>query len=395
MNNETISGVLDLKNNSVVSEVEDTEYTNIEEVRELVNKWLKLKNDTVVDVILACVVANKFKTDALWMLLISASSGAKTELLRALDSEEIGAKFLSKITEHTLVSGLNKKGVDLLPRLTGKVLVLKDFTTILTARRESRQEIFGQLREVYDGKYDQSWGSGKNDFHWEGKMGLLAGVTPIIEKYHSVHQLLGERFLYYRIGHELEQKIGKRALRNIGSETTMRTELKRAFKSFICSLEGIDISVISVSEEMENKIIDLACFTAAARTGVSRNRYTHIVEYTPEPELPARLTKQLYQLGCALATVRRKLELEQEEWQVIKKVAIDCLPRQRWLLIRKLHNVGGGSIKDISLATNCPYPTTKLLLEDLNALELVNVIPGNRDLWGLSDKALNYLRGIE
>lgn len=175
----------------------------------------------------------------------------------------------------------------------------------------------------------------------------------------------------------------------------MRTELKRAFKSFICSLEGIDISVISVSEEMENKIIDLACFTAAARTGVSRNRYTHIAEYTPEPELPVRLTKQLYQLGCALATVRRKLELEQEEWQVIKKVAIDCLPRQRWLLIRKLHNVGGGSIKDISLATNCPYPTTKLLLEDLNALELVNVIPGNRDLWGLSDKALNYLRGIE
>jgi len=395
MNNETISGVLDLKNNSVVSEAEDTEYTNIEEVRELVNKWLKLKNDTVVDVILACVVANKFKTDPLWMLLISASSGAKTELLRALDSEEIGAKFLSKITEHTLVSELNKKGVDLLPRLTGKVLVLKDFTTILTARRESRQEIFGQLREVYDGKYDQSWGSGKNDFHWEGKMGLVAGVTPIIEKYHSVHQLLGERFLYYRIGHELEQKIGKRALRNIGSETTMRTELKRAFKSFICSLEGIDISVISVSEEMENKIIDLACFTAAARTGVSRNRYTHIAEYTPEPELPVRLTKQLYQLGCALATVRRKLELEQEEWQVIKKVAIDCLPRQRWLLIRKLHNVGGGSIKDISLATNCPYPTTKLLLEDLNALELVNVIPGNRDLWGLSDKALNYLRGIE
>jgi len=392
MNEKTISEAVDLKNNSAVSEVEDTEYTEIEEVRELVNKWLKLKNDTVVDVILACVVANKFETDPLWRFLISPPSGAKTELLRALDSEEIGVKFLSKITEHTLVSGLKKKDVDLLPRLSGKVLVLKDFTTILTTRRESRQEIFSQLREIYDGKYDQSWGSGKQDFHWEGKVGLIAGVTPEIEKYHSVHQVLGERFLYYRIEQHPEQKIGRKALRNIGLETTMRTELKAAFESFLCSLEGIDISVINVSEEMKDKVVDLACFVAAARTGVSRDKYTRVVQYTPEPELPARLAKQFYQLGCALAIVRKKLEFGQEEYAVIRKVGIDCLPRQRWLLMKKLHNIGGGSIKDICLATNCPYPTTKLLLEDLNALGLVDVTPGNPDLWGLSGKALGYIK---
>jgi len=395
MNNKGISDVLDLKNNRVASRVTETEGTTIEEARAVANKWLKLKNDTVVDVILACVIANKFKTDPLWMFLISAPSGAKTELLRALDSEKTEVKFLSKISEHTFVSGLNKKDVDLLPRLSGKVLVLKDFTTILTTRRESRQEIFSQLREIYDGKYDQSWGSGKKDFHWEGKIGLIAGVTPEVEKYHSVHQLLGERFLYYRIEQYPEQKIGKKALRNIGSETTMRTELKAAFESFLCNLKGIDISVINVSEEMENRIVDLACFTAAARTGVSRDRYTHIVEYTPESELPARLTKQLYQLGCALTTVRKELELGQEEYQVIRKVAIDCLPRQRWLVIKKLRSIGGGSVKDISLATKCPYTTTKLVLEDLNALGLADVTPGGPDLWGLSGKALDYLKAIE
>jgi hypothetical protein len=393
MTSKVISEAMYLKNNSVVPDVVDIECTEIEEVRTAVNKWLKLKNDTVVDVILACVIANKFETDPLWMFLISPPSGAKTELLRALDSEEIGVRFISKITEHTLVSGLKKKGVDLLRKLDGKVLALKDFTTILTIRRESRQEIFSQLREIYDGKYDQSWGTGK-DFHWEGKIGLIAGVTPEIEKYHSVHQLLGERFLYYRIEHYPEEKTGKKALRNIGFETTMRKELKAAVKSFLCNLQGIDISAIHVSEEMKNKIVDLACFTAAARTGVSRDRYTHIIEYTPEPELPGRLTKQFYQLACALATVRKKLEVEPEEYQVIKKVAMDCLPRQRWLLMKKLKEIEAGSVNDISLATKCPYSTTKLLLEDLNALELVDVTPGNRDLWGLSRKTLNYLKAI-
>ena len=58
------------------------------------------------------------------------------------------------------------------------VIVLKDFTTILSMHRESRAEILAALREIYDGEWTRSVGSeGARTLHWKGKVGLVAAST--------------------------------------------------------------------------------------------------------------------------------------------------------------------------------------------------------------------------
>jgi hypothetical protein len=109
----------------------------LSKVKEAVRPWLFLEDEGIIDVMCATVIANQFRTDPLWMILIGPPSHAKTELLRALDGHP-SAYFLSNLTPATLVSGKPKKGPDpsLLPKLNDKTLVMKDFTTILTMRSE-------------------------------------------------------------------------------------------------------------------------------------------------------------------------------------------------------------------------------------------------------------------
>jgi len=144
------------------------------EVKAVVNKWLSLEDDTVVDVMLAVVVANRLNTDPSWLLVVGPPSSAKTEILRALTGHP-KAYFLSNLTPTTLVSGLKPKGKlpepSLLPKLDGKTLVLKDFTTVLSMRHDNQAEILAQLREIYDGSYSKAFGNGKV-INWEGHVGL-------------------------------------------------------------------------------------------------------------------------------------------------------------------------------------------------------------------------------
>ncbi|MFC1693441.1 toprim domain-containing protein, partial [Candidatus Latescibacterota bacterium] len=147
---------------------------SLDGVKTVVKKWLYFEDYSVVDVCLAVIIANRMQADPLWMFLIAPPGGSKTELLRALKCEGVTYE-LSSLTEHTLVSGL--QGVkDMLFELNDKVVIMKDFTTVLSMRSDPRLVILGQLREIYDGQYKAEFGNRKK-INWEGKVGFLAGVT--------------------------------------------------------------------------------------------------------------------------------------------------------------------------------------------------------------------------
>ncbi|MCH6574633.1 MAG: DUF2877 domain-containing protein [Bacteroidetes bacterium] len=132
----------------------------------------------------------------------------------------------------------------LIPKLNGKVLVIKDFTTILGMHQGSKEEIFSQLRDVYDGSFDKQYGNGIRMIY-KSKFGILAGVTPAIDGQASLHASMGERFLKFRTDKDLspvseEERILK-AMSNINQETGMRRELQHASEAFLANKFNIDI----------------------------------------------------------------------------------------------------------------------------------------------------------
>jgi len=353
---------------------EDKQIT-IRDVKKIFCKWLYLPDSNLIDVVIATVLANKIKgADPLWMFLVAPPSGAKTEILRTLQRCK-GIYYLSSLTPHTFASGKKdaKGETSLLLKIKNGILVMKDFGTILEIRRDDRAEILAQLREIADGKFDKEFGNGKV-VHWEGKLGFLAGATPAIEEYLSVKQVLGERFIIYRPSHGNRMEIARRAIKNLSKEKMMREELANTMNKFL-SQSGNHIQLPKCRENVQNTIIGLARVIALTRSFVSREQYgDRMVRYVPEPEVPARLSKQLYLLAGGLTITWNQKEITEKVLPILRKVALDTMPSQRAKVIKYLWETRGKWVKTKEITNEIRYPTTttRYILEDLNLLNVVD-----------------------
>jgi len=387
----------------------------IEDVKLEFVECLYLKDHELIDILLGAIVGNLFEgPDSLNFDLVGPPSSTKTELLRSLSGYQ-SIYTISTLTPQTLISGIKGPAGSLLLNLKRdgkKILVIKDLTSILEMRSESRQEIFGQLREIADGYFSKTFGTGKK-VEWNGKVGIIAGVTPVIDEHHGHNQILGERFLYCRISNDNPAAMAKRARDMTGKEIGMRQRLQEVTKQFLEQFTEPRIEDIHISEDIERKLISLSCFIAQARTGVSRDRYHGTVGHLPEAEGPARLIKQLWILGAGIATVQAKGEVDEPIYSIIKRVAMNSLPRHRNLILRTMWDSlimspQRESTRVISKLINTPTETAKRYLEDLWMVGLLNRhMEGEDDndeewktkktpySWQLSKKCIEFIEQSE
>ena len=128
---------------------------------------------------------------------------------------------------HTLFFTRYSARAGILQDLNGKVLVIKDFKAVLSMPEIVRSEIYGQLRAIYDGYYEKGFGTLPEPIRVKATLGLIACVTPVIDKYTKAHSALGERFLKLRIRTDVD-KASKRAYENAEKARLMRHELSLA-----------------------------------------------------------------------------------------------------------------------------------------------------------------------
>ena len=369
--------------------------TGIEKLHDRFNEWLLITDLDALTVTVAAVIANLLPGDPLWLFLVAAPSGVKTEYIASLNGLP-KIRSLSDLTAQTFASGMKAKNdPSLLPKLSyGTVLTLKDFTTVLSMHRDKRHEILSQLREIYDGAYSKSWGTGKT-LNWKGKIGLIAGVTTIIDTHYSFYQTLGERFIQYRISQPEPDEVAEVAMRNQGHEKQMREALATAVQEFV---EELDLEVVpELGLETIKKLAKLSSFVVLARSGVIRDSYgSKEITYVPEPESPPRLAKQLALLAKSLMICGLSAE---EAYRLCCKVGFDSIHRIRVAVLRLLTKTEGAlSTASLAEATQYPTNTVRRYLEDLAALKAVKVEKcgqGKADLWRISEDTLERLQTSE
>jgi len=387
----------------------------LNEVKKTVNEFLYLEDDRIVDVLLAAYIANQaIDADPIWLLFIASSSNAKTELLRTFDGLD-DVYFLSELTEKTFISGdKNPKGgknPSLLFRLNNKILIFKDFTTVLSMYREKRAAIIAQMREIADGKFKKAFGTGE-EINWKGKVGFLGACTHVYYKHHAVINTMGERFLIYRNDSKNFIRMGEKAAEMTGRETEFRKKMRKSFHKYCMQFENIRDPreiYVRVQPSVDDKIVHLATLAAVARTGVDRDRYTRTLNYAPHPEGPSRLIKQLKIIAIALALSHGKSNITKRIFKIVKKIASDAIPELRMEILQFLwkenavhtdeNSLSSGTknwVRTSDVATGIKKPTNSvmLILEDLMTLRIVNrkiddVARGERDrnkpyLWQIS-----------
>jgi len=371
------------------------------EVEGRFKKWLSMANTDCLDVMFGVVFANRLQGDPLWLMLVAPPGGMKTELLLSLSSSR-NIHTTTTLTPQSLISGCNVGGGDpsLIPKLDGKVLVIKDLTTILEMNSIQRDEIFGILRDAYDGKIEKTFGNGITRKYYS-HFGLLAGVTPAIESVSRSNVTLGERFLKYKVRAAATVNRGaaaiKQALRNIKHNDSMRKDLiNTAYE--VTRREVRDSEIPDLTDEMEDRFVFLAQWVAMLRGVVDRERYTGRVNFKPMTEVGTRLAKQFCKLAYGISIYRNEDYISERTYRIVATVAQDTTPDRVEEVVKQMYidDPGGyKTTKEISARTKFPESTVRFLLQDMVLLNILEREPGRKGRWRLTSdmvEIMNYLK---
>ena len=361
-----------------------------EQYLKVLSQWLYLEDQQAIDIIMATAICICLPGDPIWMLVITASGGMKTELLRTFSNKRTYS--ISTLTPQTLISGLKGgKDIDLMPKLDGKLLIIKDFTSILSKKAEDQAGIFADLREAYDGYLEKSFGSGAGTKRYKSSFGVLAGVTDAIDMYRVVHALLGERFLKCRL-HTNPKEAIERASSLAGKEVEMRVALTEATNSCMAyyAQKASQCEDVIIEKDTHQKIKALADLTAKLRSEVARDRF-HKVLYQPQPEVGTRLAKQFRKLAQGLSVFYEDECIGEAEYNVLLRIAQDTVPKQRMKLVLGMMDAEPLTTKAAGDRAEIPTETAKEILEDLWMLKLIARTGDSTFFWQLTDSMHHLL----
>jgi len=340
----------------------------ITQIRSAFLKWLTLPNTDVIDILCGAVVANRLDGPPVFLVIVGPSGSGKSVFIESLNGLA-GIIPISKITPHTLLSGMKgREKQSLLMRLDPKkphILTMKDLTTTLSQRSEDRNEILGQLREVYDGSFVAEWGTTERS-EWNGKMGLIVGSTGVYDALSKELSALGHRFLVYRPARVDAISLAEQAMRATSAEKTLKAELNRA----MTLLDTLKLHKVPIGYEIRTYVAQLCAFLAHLRTPVTRDPYTRDITQMPEVESTGRLAKQFTQLLRGITIARGAKVPGEVEVGLIDQIAMSSVPSMRLTIIRNLP-LEGIKTSELQLVTRIPNSTFYRLIEDMELLGLM------------------------
>ena len=211
-------------------------------------KYLHIPDTRIIDLILAVALTIKIKGTKIWIIIVGPSGDTKTALVSSLEGIGILRVIkLDQLTRNTLASGaIDRKTGKPVEDMGSKInhndvmFLIPDLASLISKRCDEKNEIWGQLRNLYDGFISKDTGTGVSRKYDDCNVTLLACATKKIRGESLIHNQLGTRELLYNTdGIEIEEKI-KKALKNENFEIEMKKELRASVREFLSSHKYIN-----------------------------------------------------------------------------------------------------------------------------------------------------------
>lgn len=370
------------------TELNDLTPITYQQLEEGIKKWLLVPDEGIIKLLCALIIANRFKKKPVWMMIIAPSGGGKTEFLNGLitlpDIFE-----LSTVTTNTFLSGMpGRSDASLLPKVDGKIVVMKDFTSIISMNRDARSEIMGQFREIHDGRYKKVFGNGQTR-EWVGKMGLICASTQAIDLMQQENTHLGERFINYRIKMPDRKEVAYKSLENDDHFIEMQENMQNLFYAFFKDIDMDNLNqAVKLPKNVIDELVDLSDFCTRARSGVIRERGPQkMVVFVPAAEMPPRMINNLSSIASGLAAANKEEGFIEEDMKIVYKCALDSIPATNRMVVLELAKEDERDTA--SIATSLGYPTQAIrtYLENMALLKVATRIKaGDSDEGGTSDR---------
>lgn len=360
------------------------------ELQELYKKTYFLEDPAVLPLIISIVIGSKFQAPPVWLYVIGPTSGGKTTLLSVLNKVPF-VSLVSDITANTFLSGASSKTneTSLLRRLGDNfVMVMKDFTTILSKSPETQETIIGQMREIYDGHFKKDTGLGVA-IEWgtkekPAKATMLMASTESIYKVQEKFSDMGTRAISYILKEQDGKKTTKMALRKNNTSEAEMAHIQQMVSDFVMAkvYKAEDKPLPILDESIEDAIIDVAEFSERCRSMVMRD-YKGEKSLALSAGLPMRMAKQMLSIGQFMMYANDGV-LTPELLHAIYKTGIDSIPKQRRIVLEVLAKYPRVQIQGVSNEINYPPKFTRSWIEDLGMFGVCQQMHfGNKEYWTL------------
>lgn len=338
------------------------------------------EDDTqIIEYIMMPAIALRWKDkNPVWAQIIGAPSSGKTAHIGLYEGHPL-VKMVSRLSANSLISGYRSEedpedDPSFILELNQKLLIVKDFTTILQSPKVERDAVIGQLRDIFDGSASRVFGTiGLQEY--KVKFNMLLAVTPEIDKQSAVNQQLGERFISRR-----EYGRGRNVLTSMAFDNGLAGRNKKAlddlrldFQDMLGRLPNIPMAGVEWPKEMRDKAILGADFIARCRSSVTRERDGRSIAGRPSPELGGRLVTQVQQCVASQSIATGNDIVKSRAWNFGgAKILRDTIPSSiSWVLFHMYQ------IRKSSRMPQGPWFTVKDLLQTKMGYKTIDTITSN------------------
>lgn len=336
---------------------------------EIMGEYQHLDDPWVVWFVLAVAVSAFLDGDPLWGMPIGPSSGGKTEAIRLLDDL---AEHLGELTNAGLLSwtkGKDPRPCGALHRIGEQGLItISDFSTVLaTSDRGGRDQLFSNLRLVYDGELPRNI-AGPYPLIWKGKATLLAGCTPAIDRFSSYTDQLGPRWLFFRLAEQDSKAARLRAARAQQAAVGIDQYRAKAQAMAAAIVRGAvkQAGTVEVPQAIQKRLVDVAYVACLGRASVPRHGYgRREIDGLPNIESPPRLTLQLTKLARGLLTLG--LDEPKTLW-LCEHAALSSMPSIRLRVLQVLADGEELSVSEAARRARGDRKPIRFALEELQTI---------------------------
>jgi len=353
----------------------------------------------IIPMMCAAIINAKIpNTPPIWVTVVGPSSGGKSALLSIFAKVPFVTQ-VSDVTPNTFLSGMsssNGSETSLLKKLGNNfVMIMKDFTTILSKSEETQGPILAQMREIYDGHIKKETGVGKTiewgskEKPWKGT--FIMAATEAIYVNHEKFADMGTRAVNYVLQDQDRIKTVKRSMKHDEAFQSKLSDLQDMTREYIIDkLLTLPERLPDLDEAFEDEIIEIGNFGAMCRSVVVRD-YKGAPVLALSTELPMRLCKQLKQTAQVLIYMNGGDTCEDIR-KTVFKMALDSIPKQSRIALRILAADYQMDTAWVARSLNYPDKRAKEWIENLNMFHIVDRVKRDRiQYWEMKQEYRNLM----
>jgi hypothetical protein len=306
-----------------------------------------------VDFALSCYLSSYLlgAVERAWGCLVGQAGSGKSEILRPLRTLHRSVSR-DHLTENSFTSAYRDEATpDVDPSLLGsldhsvvpsgpKVLIVDEFSTILSMRREKTLKILADFRAAFRGDYQAHAGNIGVIDHKHIGFGFLAASTEQLDLFLRENQLLGERMLICRVGRHLNTYDAKRTLSMEVLKTNRQTKYDLHSQLDAACHTAIELAIERVNrgelpilpETISQRVAVLTALAVMTRSGPLSS-----TAYASGGEAPTRFPLQLRSFGDARAIFDNRTSWIDDDYRLCRRIAQDTMPPDNFRLITALY----------------------------------------------------------